>query len=255
MPGGTAGEAAPPVPRTCGLGPPTRAPWGQQCTGHAALAGDGRPLAAGPAPQHPSLGFGVRPGRGGRCWASPDPLPCPHYASACSCGLASKGQGLPHTCDCHSHWAADRTLTTEPTTATPPWSVGPSSQGGLNTDQPRGCTGLRCEARSRPAGRGHAAHSLVALGPPGTGDGPFCGREVAPVYTFAVIGTSGSSASSAVAAGHPCSRWSVGPQGLLPFRCGPIFVTIWPGRGEGALKMGRTLKLRVRTWPFLPGTQ
>lgn len=51
------------------------------------------------------------------------------------------------------------------------------------------------------------------------------------------------------------SRCSAGLRSLLPFRCGPIFVTMWPGRGEGAPKMGRTLKLRVHTWPFLPGTR
>lgn len=209
--------------------------------------GTDAPWPQGPRPSTPA--WASECDLGGGAGAGPPRTPCLAPPTPLHAHVASPARGRAcrtRVTAIHTR-AADGTLTTEPTTATPPWSVGPSSRGGLNTDQPRGCTGLRWEARSRPAGRGHAAHSLVALGPPGTGDGPFCGREVAPVYTFAVIGTSGSSASSAVAAGHPCSRWSVGPQGLLPFRSGPIFVTIWPGRGEGALKMGRTLKLRVRT--------
>lgn len=175
----------------------------------------------------------MRAGLASRCWASLDPLPCPSYTSACSCGLASKGQDLSHTCDCHSQPAANGALITERRTATPPWSVSLNSRGGLNTEQFHGRSRLR---------RGHAVHSSVALGPLGTGDGPFCGGGLAAVHAHAVTGASAPSASSVGAAGSAPLLLLCGPPEPAPFPLWPHLCDHVARKRGGGTKDGENFK-------------
>lgn len=200
-------------------------------------------LAPGPASQHPNwvsecdLEWGAGSGPPWTpCLVPPTPLRA-HVASP------ARGRACPTRVTTIHTRAADKTLITEPTTATPPWSVSPSSRGGLNPEQLRGHSHLRQEPRSHPASGGHAARSTVALRPPGTGEGPFCGRGLTPVHAYAVIGTSGSSASSVVAAGSPLLLLVCGPPVAAPFPLWPHLCDQVAGKRGGGTEDGENFKI------------